>query len=78
MPEESRREAIISKGTLIPLAAVGVVIGFTFWLTNIWANGNQNTRDIAEIKTTIEQLSSLSDRMTRMETKLDILIEQIK
>lgn len=78
MTEEKSRLSVISQNTLVPLTAVGALIGFTFWLSNIYQTGEQNKRDITEIKSAMEQFSSLSDRMTRMETKLDILIEQVK
>ena len=85
MPTEERRnlrDMIISSTTLVPLAAVGVVIGATFWITSIYFNVQQNTSDIRRHDVILQQIqdqnSNLTERTTRIETKLDILLDKLQ
>lgn len=84
-----KQQDTISEKTLIPLSLVitivGLVVGGIYWLTDIYAIASEtrvkvktNSMAIAEIKGKFEKLDEVSERLSRIEGKLDAVIYQTK
>ena len=73
---------IINESTLVPISAFVTVGGVIVWVTRLYGQTKQNTKDIAAVWTKIDHITSefnsLSERMARIEAKIDILLESIK
>lgn len=69
----------ITEGTLIPVSLVLSLLGFSSWLTVIWAQGNANAQAIdtmQEDRKTLarrqnDKLDDILQRLSRIEGKLD-------
>jgi hypothetical protein len=62
------KPTVISKGTLIPLGAAAVIFGVASWITTIYAQGHENTKNIDRIY----------EKLDRIEEKIDKLKEKQK
>jgi cellobiose-specific phosphotransferase system component IIC len=82
MTEEKPKKIILSRETLIPAGALVLVVGGVFWLSQMFSQVQANRADISKISASIdsilEEQSDVTDRMARMETKLDIIIDSLK
>lgn len=71
---------IITKDTLIPVTLVGtmisILIGGTVFLTNISNKLQDIDRNAARIEILERNSIQLTDKMARIETKIDIIIEK--
>ena len=80
--EDTSSRRIITRETLIPLSLLGVFVGGVFWIVNIGAQTNVNSSTVDEIKTEVQGMRTntinLNERITRIETKIDYIIESIK
>jgi len=67
-------------GLLITLTTT--VIGGVFFVTKVWALARDNREEINGIKGDIKDIKNeskdVTDRMARIETKIDLLLEQVK
>lgn len=79
MASKPVHEIILSKETLIPLGFVIVILGGVVWLTTMFANVQANSRAIASIEARLDGIdeanSDIVDRMARIETKIDLLLD---
>ena len=75
-------KSIISSNTLIPLSLLGIIIGAVIWVVNVNAKTQTNTESIKEVKNEIlgvrQDTVNLTERTTRIETKIDYIVESIK
>jgi hypothetical protein len=44
------KPTVLSQSTLLPVSIVGVLFGAAMWLTTIYVQGQENTKQIVEIK----------------------------
>tara|TARA_R110000796_G_scaffold252618_2_gene388746 strand:+ start:8657 stop:8917 length:261 start_codon:yes stop_codon:yes gene_type:complete len=66
-----------------PLAALSVLIGGVVWLTTLHSISEQNSKDITELRVSLDQtktkiyarLNDLDTRLGRIEGKIDMLID---
>lgn len=74
-------KTILSANTLIPLSAIGVIAGAVFWLSSLYASVTALKTTVAAFEQRIMTIESQNvinaDRMARIETKIDILIQAI-
>lgn len=80
--EEQKKplQNIVSSSTLIPVGFLVIISGFIFWLSSLYGIANTalitaqaNQKEIADIRVLY---ADITDRMARIETKLDILIDR--
>ena len=57
----------LSEQSFISVSLMGAIIGSAFWLTMVYANGQENKENIADLKTAQE----------RVDEKLDIILEKV-
>lgn len=61
---------------------ISAIVGGVFFITKVWALARDNKEEINSIKKDIKDIKDesreVTDRMARIETKIDILLEQIK
>jgi len=73
---------VISSETGIALGVVVVLIGAVLWLAKIQSMAAQSKGEIVGLQKRIDTLeiesNDVADRMARIETKLDFLIENLK
>jgi len=74
-------KSIISKETLIPIGLVAALAGGIFWLSTMWSDvqnlkSNQD-RLQNQIYQTNDTVSKISERLIRMETKTDSVLEKL-
>jgi len=71
------KQSKFSESTLLPVSLVIAVIGGAGWLTMVYANGEANSVEIAELKITqqkftdkvSDKLDEILERVTRIEEK---------
>lgn len=75
-------QTVLNSKTLVPIGVITVFIGGAMWLSAMFWNIQQNKQTIASLETRVAALQSeqvnVTDRMARIETKLDILIDAIQ
>lgn len=75
-------EGVLSSGTPITVGLAITLIGGVYWLTKMYSLTKQNERDIVKIWLEVETIKSnntlIVDRMARIETKLDSVLEAIR
>jgi hypothetical protein len=75
-------EGILSGNTPMTIGLAISLIGGVVWLTKMYALSKQNEKEIIKIWLEIEAIkkdnSVIIERMARIETKLDTVIEQLK
>lgn len=80
MGEETK--TILNQNTLIPLGALVIIAGAVFWFAamagNIQSNKSAITTNEARITLLESKQSDVTDRLARIETQLDIIIESLK
>jgi hypothetical protein len=70
---------VLSEKTLIPISAIGLVIGAAMWITAVYAQGEENAKAILEIKSQREKDSDrIYHELELVNDKLDRLIERTK
>lgn len=83
------KQTILSQKTLIPIGTILVLLGGAIWLGTLSSDIQRAKKDIADLQqndmamnTKVDELkqynSSANERMARIETKIDILIDQFK
>lgn len=79
---EALSQGIISPGTPITVGLAITLIGGVYWLTKMYSITKQSERDIVKIWVEIETIKSnntmIVDRMARIETKLDSVLEVLR
>jgi len=64
------------------LTIITTVVGGVFFVTKVWALARDNEKEINSIKGDIKDIKKegreVTDRMARIETKIDLLLEQVK
>jgi hypothetical protein len=80
MESENGKKTILSQNSTITLGMVMLVIGAVVWMVNVWSVASA-AKDLAENNRSnvkeVEQVSNaVLERMARIETKMDILIDQ--
>lgn len=72
------KKTILSRDTLIPVGFVLAIAGGIFWLSQMYSQVQQNRVAIGQIRQDItvirDEQSDVSDRMARIETKIDLLL----
>jgi len=74
-------KTVLSKETLVPVGLLVTLAGGVFWLSTLWS-------DVQNLKINQDKLQNqffqtndvvikLNDRMTRVETKMDIMIDSL-
>lgn len=84
-PYDLGDDRVINARTLIPIgvyaSTIGVVIGGAFWLFNIHASAQEALRTAQNnqqaISALVEDNVDVVDRMARIETKIDLLIQSL-
>jgi len=70
----------LTEKTLIPVSFILIIAGAIFWLTEIWANTEENTRATRTLKSELHEeirvLHSIDRRLSRIEGKLNINLNQ--
>lgn len=73
---------VISDNTSITIGLAVVIVGAVFWLSKMYSLGKQNEKEITRIWIEIELFKTNNnlniDRMARIETKLDAVLDFIK
>ena len=68
------RLRLINENTVLPLSLIITLMGGIFWLTIIYAQGKQNTADIAEVKGAQSQynhiMQSIDHRLSEIEGQM--------
>lgn len=72
-------KSIISKETLVPIGLLVTLAGGVFWLSTLWSDvqnlkQNQDKLQI-QIYQTNDTVSKISEKLIRLETKMDTVIE---
>jgi hypothetical protein len=71
------RRTILNNETLIPVGMISIIFVFCMWLTNVWANGQSNTRDISEIKIQRkEDITEIKTQLEKLNEKMDRIINK--
>lgn len=66
-----RKRLMIDENLYINVVAVGVIIGFSFWLSSVHATGQKNERDLATIKESIDAIQEqTSDKLDAMNVNM--------
>lgn len=69
----------LSEDTLIPLSLVIILISGVVWISNVSSDGVHNRQDTTELEVRIRDnekiLRDVSSRLSRIEGKLDLLID---
>jgi hypothetical protein len=60
---------VLNEKTLIPVSGLAVFAGFCFWLTMAYAT-------IQENKASISRLGTVTERLARIEGKIDVLMSR--
>ena len=71
----------ITENTLIPISLLSVLAGGIFWLSAIYANGNENTKNIDKLfvrqdqveATIVEQNQKVIEKLSRLEEQMKYL-----
>lgn len=74
-------KSIISKETLVPIGLLVTLAGGVFWLSTLWSDvqnlkQNQDKLQI-QIYQTNDTVSKISEKLIRLETKMDTVIESL-
>jgi Zn-dependent membrane protease YugP len=79
---ETKKQTILNTNTLIPLGAILVLAGAIFWFATLSANVKANTRTTSVLEARIISVESkqneITERLTRIETQLDTVIEELR
>jgi len=72
-------KSVISKETLVPIGLLVTLAGGVFWLSTLWSDvqnlkQNQDKLQI-QIYQTNDTVSKISEKLIRLETKMDTVIE---
>lgn len=72
----------ITESTLVPIGLVIVFIGGVVWLTRLHSSNSSNTATLEVVLRRLDAVErengQMIERMARIETKLDFLVEQAK
>ena len=72
---------IITADTGITIGVVVLLVSFTVWITKVWFTSRGNKEDVGHIRKRLSLVevenSQMLDRMARIETKIDILIDHL-
>jgi hypothetical protein len=63
----------IGQSTAITIPVFMSLAGFIYWLSSMYAATTRNSNDIAALSYKVDELNHLSDRITRIEAKLDLI-----
>jgi len=74
-------KSVISKETLVPIGLLVTLAGGVFWLSTLWSDvqnlkQNQDKLQI-QIYQTNDTVSKISEKLIRLETKMDTVIESL-
>ena len=69
---------VLNKETLIPIGSLVMIAGAVFYIVNLSAQVGIQGAQISKMQTEVAKYEGLSDRMARIETKIDILIDNKK
>jgi len=74
-------KSVISKETLVPIGLLVTLAGGVFWLSTLWSDvqnlkQNQDKLQI-QIYQTNDTVSKISEKLIRLETKMDMVIESL-
>ncbi len=72
---EKENTPIISKETLVPIGSIVIIAGALFYIVNLSSQVGVQGDAITRLQSEVGKYADLSDRMARIETKLDILID---
>lgn len=73
----AERKTILSNETLVPVGMLSIIFGFCMWLTTVWATGQDNSKDISEMKIQRRvDMEELKKEIDKISEKLDRLIER--
>jgi hypothetical protein len=75
---DPQRQPVLSKETLVPIGSIVMLAGAVFYIVNLSAQVGVQGDQIARLQTEVSKYADLSDRMARIETKIDILIDNKK
>lgn len=72
-------KSVISKETLVPIGLLVTLAGGVFWLSTLWSDvqnlkANQDKLQV-QIYQTNDTVSKISEKLIRLETKMDTVIE---
>jgi hypothetical protein len=71
----AKQHHIFSEATLIPISLALVLIGFAFWVASVYAQTQQNSGDIGEVK---DRVNHNVDLFREMNGKIDRLEGQVQ
>ena len=79
-PEKiSQKRVVFDRNTLVPVGMVLSILGAVAWLTTMFINIQNNTDRLVSVESEVREINIQqaegSERMARIETKLDILLE---
>ncbi len=82
MSEDLEKKPLtLTAQTLIPIGAISAIIAAAVWLTTIFNTGQTNTAQIVLLRADIVSLqtqnTSVADRLARVETKLDAILQEL-
>lgn len=74
-------KTVLSKETLVPIGLLVTLAGGVFWLSTLWSDvqnlkQNQDKLQI-QIYQTNDTVSKISEKLIRLETKMDTVIESL-
>lgn len=74
-------KSVLSKETLVPVGLLVTLAGGVFWLSTLWSDvqnlkQNQDKLQI-QIYQTNDTVSKISEKLIRLETKMDTVIESL-
>lgn len=74
-------KSVINKETLIPVGLLMTLAGGVFWLSTLWSDvqnlkANQDKLQV-QIYQTNDTVSKISEKLIRLETKMDTVIESL-
>lgn len=74
-------KSVLSKETLVPVGLLVTLAGGIFWLSTLWSDVqnlkvNQDKLQV-QIYQTNDTVSKISEKLIRLETKMDTVIESL-
>lgn len=76
------KQVILSQKVLIPLGAVVFLAGAIFWIAALYATSMANAEDIMSLQRETEKIKAdnlaIIDRLARIETKMDLILNRFK
>ena len=74
-------KSVISKETLVPIGLLVTLAGGVFWLSTLWSDVQNLKQNQDKLQTQIYQtndtVSKISEKLIRLETKMDTVIESL-